>query len=211
LKTQLFKGAPLTDSFGERIKTLRIEQGMTLAELGEKANLSTSYLSQIERDKTSPSLTTLEMIAKSLNVGLRSLFETDDEVAHVVRAGGGTNKSTNSHSIQRQPLMPLEGNPEIEVYRITFRPRSAPEQIDQIAGEEIIYVLVGELTVSIGDEQFVLTVGDSIHYDALLTHSWKNEGDDPCTFIWGRGRSLSDYPSSIANRLRTKIPEGDGV
>ncbi len=201
----------MAETIGERIKTLRTGKGMTLAELGEKANLSTSYLSQIERDKTSPSLTTLETIAKSLNVGLRSLFETDDEGAFVLRARKETNTPTHRDPVVRQALMPQIGNPEIEVYRITFHPRSAPELIEQFTGEEIIYVLDGELTISIGDEQFVLTAGDSIHYDALLIHSWKNESNDFCTIIWGRARSLSDYQSSITTRSWNKIPEENGI
>jgi transcriptional regulator with XRE-family HTH domain len=201
----------LAETIGERIKSLRTGQGMTLAELGEKANLSTSYLSQIERDKTSPSLATLETIAKSLNIGLRTLFETDDEVAFVLRARKETNTPTHKDPVVRQPLMPQIGNPEIEVYRITFHPRSAPEQIEQFTGEEIIYMLDGELTISIGDEQFVLTAGDSIHYDALLFHSWKNESSDFCTIIWGRARALPDFQSSIATRLWNKITEENGI
>ena len=207
----MIKGDPLAESIGERIKSFRIGHGMTLAELGEKANLSTSYLSQIERDKTSPSLSTLETIARSLNIGLRSLFETDDEAAFVLRGSNGTYTPTQRDPIVRQPLMPQIGNPEIEVYRITFHPHSAPEQIDQFAGEEIIYVLDGELTISIGEEQFVLTAGDSIHYDALLFHSWKSESDNYCTIIWGRARSLPDYQSSITTRSWNKIPEENGI
>ena len=201
----------MIDSIGERIKTLRTGQGLTLAELGEKANLSTSFLSQIERDKTSPSLTTLETIAKSLNIGLRSLFETDNETTFVARANNGINTPTHRDSVVRQPLMPQMGNPKIEVYRITFHPHFAPEHIEQFAGEEIIYVLDGELTISIGDEQFVLTAGDSIHYDALLIHSWKNESNDACTIIWGSALSLSDYQPSSATRLWKKIPEENGI
>ena len=207
----MIKGDPLAESIGERIKSFRIGHGMTLAELGEKANLSTSYLSQIERDKTSPSLSTLETIARSLNIGLRSLFETDDEAAFVLRGSNGTYTPTQRDPIVRQPLMPQIGNPEIEVYRITFHPHSAPEQIDQFAGEEIIYVLDGELTISIGEEQFVLTAGDSIHYDALLFHSWKSESDNYCTIIWGRARSLPDYQSSITTRSWNKITEENGI
>lgn len=201
----------MAESIGERIKSLRTGQGMTLAELGEKANLSISYLSQIERDKTSPSLTTLETIARSLNIGLRSLFETDDEAAFVLRAKKETNTPTHRVPVVRQPLMPQIGNPKIEVYRITFHSHFPPEQIVQFAGEEIIYVLDGELTISIDDEQFVLTAGDSIHYDALLIHSWKNESNDSCTIIWGRALSLSDYQLSSATRLWNKIPEEDGI
>jgi transcriptional regulator with XRE-family HTH domain len=189
----------LAESLGERIKTLRTEQGMTLAELGDKANLSISYLSQIERDKTSPSLPTLETIAKSLNTGLRYLFDyNSDETAFVVRANKSTAATTPSAPIERYPLMPLSGNPEIEVYRITIHSNSLIEEIDQFAGEEIIFVLEGELTILIGDEQFILKAGDSIHYDALLMHSWKNSSNQSCVMIWGRARSLSDFqPSNV--------------
>jgi transcriptional regulator with XRE-family HTH domain len=204
-------GVPLAVTIGERIKTLRTGQGMTLAELGEKANLSTSYLSQIERDKTSPSLITLETIAKSLNIGLRTLFEADDEAAFVLHARKDTNTPTHRDPVVRQPLMPQIGNPEIEVYRITFHPRSALEQIEQFTGEEIIYVLDGELTISIDDEQFVLTADDSIHYDAQLSHSWQNKSNDFCTIIWGRARALPDYQSSITTRSWNKIPEENGI
>jgi transcriptional regulator with XRE-family HTH domain len=201
----------LADSLGERIKTLRTEQGMTLAELGEKANLSISYLSQIERDKTSPSLNTLETIARSLNTGLRYLFESDNEVAFVVRANKSTGAVIPGAPVDRYPLMPSSGNPEIEVYRITIQPNSATEEIVQFAGEEIIFVLGGELAIMIGDEQFVLKPGDSIHYDALLMHRWKNAGNQPCVMIWGCARSLSDFQSSNTPRMWNRIAEENGI
>lgn len=199
----------MAESIGERIKTLRIEQGMTLAELGEKVNLSTSYLSQIERDKTSPSLTTLESIAKSLNIGLRYFFETDDEATFVVRNSEKAKTSIQKTPVVRQPLMPLMGNPKIEVYRITINSGSPPQQIDQLAGEEVIFVLDGDLTIAIGDEQFTLTAGDSIHYDALLNHSWKNESSASCTILWSRALSLSDYQPSSITKIWNRA-QGDG-
>jgi transcriptional regulator with XRE-family HTH domain len=178
--------APLLESIGERIKALRTEQGMTLAELGGKADLSTSYLSQIERDKTTPSLSTLTCIAKALNVGLRYFFETEAEVAYVVRAGGGQNGLTSDSSIIRQRLMPEAGSNKIEICRVVLEPHTSSEQFVPYPGEEFVFVLAGELTVVAGDEQFVLAAGDSIHYDALQPHCWSNEGGEPCLAIWSR-------------------------
>jgi len=184
---------------------------MTLAELGGKANLSISYLSQIERDKTSPSLTTLETIARSLNIGLRYLFESDNDVVFVLRANKSTHGSIPSNSIECQQLMPLSGNPEIEVYPITMHPHTGIDEIKQFAGEEIIFVLDGELTIWIGDEQFTLNAGDSIHYDALLPHRWKNASDQTSVTIWGCAHSLADYQSSNAPRMWKKISEENGI
>ena len=64
----------MESSIGERMKSLRVERGMTLAELAEQVNLSTSYLSQIERDRTMPSLSTLVDIAQGLKVEPRYFF-----------------------------------------------------------------------------------------------------------------------------------------
>jgi transcriptional regulator with XRE-family HTH domain len=176
-------------SIGERIKSLRTEQGMTLAGLGEKVNLSVSYLSQIERDKTTPSLSTLMDIAKVLNVGLRHFFETEAEAAYVVRADKGQDGLAPDSPIAHLRLTPELGSSRIEAYRVILQPHASSEQLDLFSGEEFGFVLTGELTIGVGDEQFVLAAGDSIHYDAFQPHGWSNAGDEPCVVIWGRAAS----------------------
>ena len=172
---------------GERIKALRTEQGMTLAELGEKANLSTSYLSQIERDKTTPSLPTLTSIARALNVGLRYFFEVEAEAAYIVRAAEQNGLVPNSLLV-RQGLTP-EGNPKIQACRFVLQPHALSEQFEPYPGEEFVYVLTGALTIAVGEEQFTLSAGDSVHYDAFQPHQWSNKGDEPCIAIWSRSSS----------------------
>jgi transcriptional regulator with XRE-family HTH domain len=179
---------PLVKSIGERIKALRTEQRMTLAELGRKANLSTSYLSQIERDKTTPSLSTLTLIAKSLNVGLRYFFEAEADEVHVVRAESQDELALDS-PITRQYMTPEAGSNKLEVCRVMLQPHTSPEQLVPYPGEGFIFVLAGKLNIVVGNEQFVLDAGDSIHYDALQPHCWTNEGDEPCAVIWSRAIS----------------------
>jgi transcriptional regulator with XRE-family HTH domain len=177
---------PLVKSIGERIKALRTEQRMTLAGLGEKVALSVSYLSQIERDKTTPSLSTLMDIAKVLDVGLRYFFETEAEAAYVVRADQGEADHVPDFSTACLRLTPQVGSSKIEAYRVVLEPHTSPQQLAPFAGEEFSFVLAGKLTIGVGDEQFVLDVGDSIHYDALQSHCWHNAGSEPCIIIWGR-------------------------
>jgi transcriptional regulator with XRE-family HTH domain len=180
----------LMKSIGERIKALRTEQGMTLAGLGEKVALSVSYLSQIERDKTTPSLSTLMDIAKVLNVGLRYFFETEAEAAYVVRADQGQADIAPDPSAACLHLTPEVGNTKIEAYRVILQPCASFGQLAPFAGEEFVFVLAGKLTLSVGDEQFVLDAGDSIHYDALQPHCWRNEGSEASAVFWGRAASL---------------------
>jgi transcriptional regulator with XRE-family HTH domain len=176
----------MPESIGERIKALRTEQGMTLAELGEKVKLSASYLSQIERDKTAPSLSTLMDIAKTLNVEPRYFFETEAEVAYILRASGEPDSLAPDSSIARLRLTPDVGSSKLEAYRVIFQPHASFERLELFSGEEFGFVLTGELTIGVGDEQFVLAAGDSIHYDASQPHCWCNAGDEPCVVIWGR-------------------------
>lgn len=175
----------MAQSIGERIKELRIERGLTLADLSERTNLSISYLSQVERDKTTPSLATLMGIARALNVGVRTFFETEGEVAYVIRTEGEPDHLPQAIAVERLPLTP-EGSNRLEVERVVLEPHSAPRQLALFAGEEFIFVLTGALTVTVGGEQFTLTAGDSIHYDALQPHIWSNPGNEACVVIWAR-------------------------
>jgi transcriptional regulator with XRE-family HTH domain len=176
----------MEESVGERIKALRTEQGMTLAELSEKASVSVSYLSQIERDKTTPSLTTLSGIARVFDVGLRYFFETGAHTAHVVRAreeGDGFYPGASPGQVR---LSSEAANDKIEVYRVVLEPHTPLQQLAPHPGEEFGFVLTGELIFTLGDEQFTLAAGDSIHFDAHQPHAWHNQGDERCVVIWAR-------------------------
>jgi quercetin dioxygenase-like cupin family protein len=129
-------------------------------------------------------------IAKALNVGLRYFFETEAEAAYVVRADQGQADLAPDSSAACLHLTPEVGSAKIEAYRVILQPCASSGQLAPFAGEEFVFVLAGKLTLSVGDEQFVLDAGDSIHYDALQLHCWHNEGSEACVVIWGRAASL---------------------
>jgi transcriptional regulator with XRE-family HTH domain len=166
---------------------------MTLTELGEKVSLSASHLSQIERDKTAPSLSTLIGIARALNVGPRYFFETEVDAAYIQRADIGQDNPAPNRRIECLRLTPQIVSSKLVVYRVILQPHTSPEQLELFSGEEFGFVLTGELTITVGDEQFVLDACDSIHYDAFQPRYWSNERDEPCVVIWGRAASLQDY------------------
>ena len=173
-------------SIGERVKFLRTEKGMTLVGLGDKINLSTSYLSQIERDRTNPSLTTLMNIARALNVDPRYFFESGDDTTLVIRAGQVCPPKIINSEMVRYSLSSTDSSDTLQVYRIVIQPHSPPQEFETFSGEEMCYLLSGELIIVAGDETHVLKAGDSIHYDALLPHSWSARGDHNCELIWSR-------------------------
>jgi transcriptional regulator with XRE-family HTH domain len=176
----------MNESVGKRIRSLRTEHGLTLAELSEKVNLSISYLSQIERDKTTPSLSTLTNIAGVFDVGLRHFFETSTEAICIVRSREQRDGDESHTSIRRLRRTSEAADGKIEVYQVVIQPHTPAEELALHSGEEFSFVLAGELTISLADEEFTLGVGDTIHYDAFQRHTWSNLGDEPCVMIWAR-------------------------
>ena len=188
----------MAESIGTRIKALRNQQGLTLAELGARSGLSTSYLSQIERDRTAPSLPTLTEIAKALDVGLRHFFEIETRAAWIVRAehndrgDHGSDGPDLASPASTQYLTPDGLGGRLTVRRLSLRPHAPAETSATFQGEEMVFVMAGELRLAVGDEIVRLAAGDSIHYDAMQAHSWSNEGDKPCTIIVSRAVSAID-------------------
>lgn len=171
----------VTQSIGARIRTLRTEQELTLAELAERCSLSTSYLSQVERDKTTPSLPTLTAIAGALNVHPRAFFEMASETAYVVRL-----EDRNGGKEQPERLLTPNGASKLVLKHVLTQPGESSEFLPTYPGEELLFILSGQLRVDVGNECFTLTQGDSLHYDAAQPHMWSNECQEACAFIWSR-------------------------
>lgn len=183
----------MSESIGERIKALRIERRMTLAELGEIAKLSTSYLSQIEREKTTPSLPTLMEIAKALDVAPRYLFEAKPDGVYINRSDPKNSEEGDFLPAGINLMTPKVSSGKLEVSKLVLEHNSPVELTDQFFGEEFNYVLSGEVKIKVGDEEYVLEAGDSIHYDAFQPRYWCNMGIDPCVVILARIASIRDF------------------
>ncbi|MFO7742377.1 MAG: XRE family transcriptional regulator [Anaerolineae bacterium] len=170
-------------NIGKRLRRLRHDQGLTLAELGRQVGLSASYLSQIERDITMPSLSKLTAIARELGVGVGHFFEDDRSSVHVVKSNEGKRiERTKDTVMELMSGAPLDKS--IQPCRVVCQPGASREQPPVHSGEGFCFVLEGQLTVTVGEETFVLDAGDSIHYQALEPHLWRNERDAECVFIW---------------------------
>lgn len=169
---------------GKRIKELRNQRGMILTELGERTNLSASYLSQIERDKATPSLATLSSIAEALDVELRYFFETDAEPVYIVRSDARQRQQAPDVRMPCTRLTADGSGWKIEVHRLTLQPDTPGPQCGPGQGEVLTFVLEGELAVTLGDEEYVLAEGDSIHYDANQPYRLHNKADTPCIALW---------------------------
>jgi len=183
----------MIENIGEKIKELRIKKGLKLAELGSKIDLSAGHLSQIENDKSSPSLVTLVDIARALDVQIRYFFEPEPGKAFVHRAEREKTTIPFREKVHWLPLTPSLNDKSLEVWMVTIQPRTSKEPIAKFSGEYFIYLLSGSIIIFTREEMVELKPGDSIHFDGTQDSSWENIGEMPCQFICSQAASIANH------------------
>jgi transcriptional regulator with XRE-family HTH domain len=179
------------DELGKRLKTLRNERGLTLVQLGEQVGLSASHLSQIERGVAMPSLVSLAVIARTLDVEVGHFFEDAVSSHWVVRANQGKRLGWSSET--RAELLSADASgKKIQPYRLVCQPGASRDEVPTRQGEEFSFVLKGQLTVTVGEETFVLEAGDSIHCETSQPRSWRNEAQEECIIICAASPPVSE-------------------
>jgi len=165
----------LEASVGNQVRTLRKSKNGTVVELAVQAGLSIGMLSKIENGLTSPSLGTLEAIAKALSVPVATLFVKFDEKrdASFVRDGQGLlieRRGTKSGHQYRLLGHSVSSDMGVEPYLITLTEEADPYPIFQHEGVEFIYMLTGEVVYRHADKSYLLKPGDSLFFDASAPH-----------------------------------------
>lgn len=179
--------ATLTD-LGARLRSLRLEKSLTLAELSERSAVSVGMISHIERGKTSPSLKTLERLRLSLDVPLASFFAPLEsgpaEAPWVVRAAGRRQLSLDRIGLVKEMLSPASGS-GLEVLMLVLAPggSSGPEPWVR-AGEKAGLVLQGRFELTVGESVQVLEPGDSFQFDSRQLHSFRNLAATESRVVW---------------------------
>jgi transcriptional regulator with XRE-family HTH domain len=195
-------GRPEYPQIGERLRARRLERGLSLRDLADRLGLSPSLISQIERGRANPSVSTLYAIVTELDVSLDDLLFTDRRLPE--RTAGeesaitpGLGSSPVQPGRQRQRIRLASGviwerltthsEPGVEFLYVVYEVggASSPEDAYQRhAGHEWGYVISGVLQVRIGFDEYVLQPGDSISIDSTIPHRLANHGDTPVHAIW---------------------------
>ena len=175
--------APL--EIGKRLRRLRKERHMNLAELAEKSGVSIGLISQIERDLVAPSVVSLYHTAQALGTDISYFFSTSDPCYVLQRKGTHKIISTNSGLDEHLMLSPDRPNRAMDFLLLTLKGGEAYDR-EQIShqGEEYCYVISGELTILIDDEELKLQAGDSLWLSSNHPHLYINCGDEDCRSIW---------------------------
>ncbi|HEY0297430.1 MAG TPA: XRE family transcriptional regulator [Bordetella sp.] len=166
---------------GERLAVLRKLNALTLEEVANRATLTKSYLSKLERGLSSPTIATVLKLARALDVSLDQLI-------------GGTSPSReilHQHAADRVPFSPSSARegytyeaiatdrPDKVMMPFIMAPPFTLEEQELMShpGEELIYVVSGEIEVVFADRTVRMAAGDSLYFNASLAHRSRSLGE----------------------------------
>jgi transcriptional regulator with XRE-family HTH domain len=166
---------------GSTIRAIRKRKGITLAQLCEGTGLSKGFVSQVENNKTSPSIATLESIAAYLNIPLPYLLLHKEQRMHVVRKNERKQSICGIHKCKIDHLSE-EGRLRLKLVEL---PPGSPTENGPCSypGEEVYYVLKGKVLAQQGEDSAVLEEGDSFSWKACVPHSVQNIGGEPALLL----------------------------
>ena len=167
---------------GTRIRSLRQARHLTLREVADRAGVTESFLSQVERDVTSPSIATVHRVARALGLSIAQLFAEDAETGRVVRREARRRIAyPGLGAVDEFLTSNLAGRLQVIMSTIDAGGGTGPEPYTHDSDEEVVVVLSGVLDLWVGDEHYVLREGDAITFPSRLPHWNANHGDGPAT------------------------------
>jgi transcriptional regulator with XRE-family HTH domain len=170
---------------GQRIRERRLELGLSLRELAGRAGFSTSFLSQVERDVTSPSIDSLHRISQALEVPVfHFLIEPETESPVVRRDERVQITWPQAGSELTFRLLTPSGARKLEAFLTEWEPgKGRPGRGFGAQTEEFVYVLQGQLEVQLGDDVYLLGPGDTISFEGLRVKRMEPRGDQTVRLI----------------------------
>lgn len=160
----------------QQIKALRNKKKLSIQELAKRADLTPGYLSKIENSETPPPIPTLSKIAYALNVHISYFFDEEKPAngLSIVRKadrkemiGDLTQAGYTYHAVIHKRF-----DSSINPFVLTLPGDVAPETLpyNSHEGEEFIYVLAGDLLFCYGDDEYQVTKGDCLYFNAIVPH-----------------------------------------
>ncbi|MDO3411938.1 cupin domain-containing protein [Saccharibacillus sp. CPCC 101409] len=166
---------------GSSIRTIRKRKGITIASICAATGLSQGFMSQVENNKTSPSISTLEQIAAALDVPLAYLLLRQEERMKVTRR---EERRVTSGGAEPFSVSLLGRTPHLRMTLVELAAGSSTgEAAHAHEGEEVHMVVRGEITARQGEDVYELREGDSFSWNACVPHRVWNSGNEPAVVL----------------------------
>lgn len=167
---------------GQKIKDLRLKNGLTLEELASRSELSKGFLSQLERDLTSPSISTLNDIVEALGISLSDFFTTSKDIKQVF--------SQVDFFIDKQAdyqitwIIPNAQKNSMEPIIIDIKANCESMLIEPHEGQEFGYVLSGQIEIIFDNTREVVKKGETFYLFGDKQHYLANKTNKNAKVMW---------------------------
>jgi transcriptional regulator with XRE-family HTH domain len=161
---------------GARVRSLRRERGLTIEQLAAATGLTKGFISQLERDRTAPSLSSIARICDALGVRLSHIFEREPAPALIRR---NERSPVDTYFPTENHLLSSRDEERFQAIESVVAPGAgAGDELYSLPGEmEFVYVLAGTIELQVADETHVLEEGDALTYPLSKPHTWRNASD----------------------------------
>ena len=167
---------------GTKIKRLRLQNNLTQEELADRCELTKGYISQLENELTSPSITTLEDILNALGTTFADFFKDEKEEKVVFTEAEFIEKVADTHKIEW--LVPNAQKNEMEPIRVTVEPHTTLEEDVPHEGEEFGYVISGRVWLHIGQAAYCVKKGEVFYFTSDKPHRLENRTNEKAVVLW---------------------------
>lgn len=167
---------------GVKIKRLRLQKNLTQEELADRCELTKGYISQLENELTSPSITTLEDILTALGTTFAEFFSDEKEEKAVFCDSDFFEKIADGYKIEW--LVPNAQKNEMEPIRVTIDPHTSLEEDVPHEGEEFGYVLSGRIWLHIGQAAYCVKKGEVFYFSSAKVHHIENRTNEKAVIVW---------------------------
>jgi electron transfer flavoprotein alpha subunit/quercetin dioxygenase-like cupin family protein len=169
-------------SFGQRIRKLREDRKMSVADLAGKTGQPPEFIEQVESDSLVPPVSFLLQLSRPLRID-PSQFLTDQEKMQIDgKRQESFIKRTQNYSYRT--LTPGAADKHLRAFMVTIEPREKHKIVEyKHPGEEFIFVYHGELELTLGNKVLHLKQGETIHFDSETKHKLRNVSDEKCELM----------------------------
>jgi transcriptional regulator with XRE-family HTH domain len=168
-------------NIGRRLRHLRAQQKKSLAQVAREAGISVGFLSAIERSQMSASVGTLRRLARIYDLNILDFFDASDGYQPLV-------KPRQRKRLQAGPGVGMEllawGNTVMEPHLFRVAPGAGSGDSYSHEGEEFLFILKGQLDISLEGERYNLRGGDSFYFQSKTQHHWRNPGKSETSILW---------------------------
>lgn len=183
----------LNKLIGKKLKAIRLNNDLTIMDLAQQSRVSANMISRIERGLATPSVEILlklgEVFDKSINYFVEEI-ETTHEIVFSKPGERARTVFDDERYLQTESFTTGLRDPHFTSFLCTIKVHGCSGSEDMYhPGDELIYLLEGQLRITIANETFLLNPGDSLSFKSHLPHRWQNTFAGETRVLW----TLSPY------------------